>query len=944
MPLMCLKRASAAAIVAALSLAAGCRSPATAVVLVVGTNVSPARQFDLRVDVRQGESAAIASRRFRRGVDVAPGVIGSFAVVPRAGGEGPVEVDLEAIVGESPGAAAIRLQRRVRFAFTPGRTMQARVFLAADCGAAPTDPALAAQCPMDGQPCTVARACAARGLTCGDDARCVSPEVTPTGFERDAEVAPFTPDATVNSPMDGSADGEASTDASSDAPLPDATPEDVVTDVGDGARTCGPTLIVCDGMCVDPSSDARHCGRCGNRCPGASAANPWCNAGSCTTTCFDGFSDCDGDGTNGCEANLTSAATCGACGTRCAGATPLCDRDTRRCANGCSAGQLLCSGTCVNPQSSAQHCGACGNACGSTQTCSTGRCVCPATQTACGTACADLASDPANCGRCGNACPASESCVMGACACDFGSLRCGGTCTDVRSTTEHCGMCSNVCPTGPRGTPFCSGSACFLRCEAGVGDCDGLAANGCETNLSTSDAHCGQCRTACVTGACSPAGCSQWLRQTVSSTTVSGGAAARAIAADSAGNTFIVGSYRPGANFDDGSGEIRSAGLFMSSATPAGVSRWEYRFGVRDFLFSAALAVSGTGATARVIFAGSALGQLQFDGMMVGADGAYNGFVAEFTGAGRFVSAVTFSSVTTMSITDVALAPSGEIAVTGDVSGVATGAGFRIDPAAGRGFLLRLTAARGFSWLRQVSPPGMIEPSSPSRRVVIDGSGNLYWGAQITGVVDLGSGPMGVAGRINDILVSAWSPAGRLNWARVFGSVGAEDLRAMSIRASDGALLLAGEHNASLSFGGTMLSTGSRSGFVAELTLGGDHRWSRSLRVGPVLGLALEPGGRVFVAGWVNNSEMFGSTSLVATSPAPVFVGDLQATDGAPRSAWQLDGGGFNFLPIPMTGCGAGHVCVLGGVSSMGSVSVGAAVVAAPPANFYPVVARLTRP
>jgi hypothetical protein len=40
-------------------------------------------------------------------------------------------------------------------------------------------------------------------------------------------------------------------------------------------------------------------------------------------------------------------------------------------------------------------------------------------------------------------------------------------------------------------------------CPAGFGDCNGVASDGCETDLSTSATHCGACATACQ----SPARC-----------------------------------------------------------------------------------------------------------------------------------------------------------------------------------------------------------------------------------------------------------------------------------------------------------------------------------------------------------------------------------------------------------------------------------------------------
>lgn len=43
-----------------------------------------------------------------------------------------------------------------------------------------------------------------------------------------------------------------------------------------------------------------------------------CMAGNCMTACDRAWGDCDGNSSNGCEASLTTAARCGACGRACA--------------------------------------------------------------------------------------------------------------------------------------------------------------------------------------------------------------------------------------------------------------------------------------------------------------------------------------------------------------------------------------------------------------------------------------------------------------------------------------------------------------------------------------------------------------------------------------------------------------------------------------------------
>jgi hypothetical protein len=48
------------------------------------------------------------------------------------------------------------------------------------------------------------------------------------------------------------------------------------------------------------------------------------------------------------------------------------------------------------------------------------------------------------------------------------------------------------------GEMVCTSGACGLICDADFGDCDGDAANGCEVELTSDDAHCGSCEEACM--------------------------------------------------------------------------------------------------------------------------------------------------------------------------------------------------------------------------------------------------------------------------------------------------------------------------------------------------------------------------------------------------------------------------------------------------------------
>jgi hypothetical protein len=191
-----------------------------------------------------------------------------------------------------------------------------------------------------------------------------------------SEVVPPAPvDAT---PAADVVDGAVLDADASDGSPPDGSPSFCVSDaVCESGRRC------CASRCVDPMSNAAHCGACGVSCAAGDHAAAACEGGVCRARCDVGYADCDGDRSNGCEAELAT---------------------------------------------SGQHCGRCGNDCGAEMgvalPCAAGACA----RAACGSplrgdcdgdganGCeADLAGDPSNCGACGRACDAATICAGGAC-------------------------------------------------------------------------------------------------------------------------------------------------------------------------------------------------------------------------------------------------------------------------------------------------------------------------------------------------------------------------------------------------------------------------------------------------------------------------------------------------------------------------------------------------
>jgi hypothetical protein len=114
-----------------------------------------------------------------------------------------------------------------------------------------------------------------------------------------------------------------------------------------------------------------------------------------------------------------------------------------------------------------------------------------------------------NCGACAHVCTgvnATVVCAAGICGfvCESGFGDCSndpvGCETNLSSDVNNCGACGHVC-NGANTTMACADGTCVHGpCEAGWADCDGIASNGCETNIGTDINNCGACHHVCRQG------------------------------------------------------------------------------------------------------------------------------------------------------------------------------------------------------------------------------------------------------------------------------------------------------------------------------------------------------------------------------------------------------------------------------------------------------------
>jgi hypothetical protein len=276
-----------------------------------------------------------------------------------------------------------------------------------------------------------------------------------------------------------------------------------------------------NGCEVDTRTSTRHCGACGRTCSARTNTTAACVASACRNTCIVGFADCNGRMDDGCEVDTTrDQVNCGGCGVLCRPPNAMGACSGGACTiMACAPNFQNCNGRLddgceIDVRTANSHCGMCGRTCSPGQFCQGGSCMLDCgILTRCGMSCADLQSDNSNCGACGRACAAGQDCVAGTCrvVCRAPQVECSGACVVTSTDVRHCGRCGNVCAARPNSTATCSTGTCGFACTSGFGDCDGDPTNGCEVNLTNSPSHCGACGARCslpgATSTCEGSAC-----------------------------------------------------------------------------------------------------------------------------------------------------------------------------------------------------------------------------------------------------------------------------------------------------------------------------------------------------------------------------------------------------------------------------------------------------
>ncbi|MBQ8037662.1 MAG: hypothetical protein IJ268_11770, partial [Proteobacteria bacterium] len=294
--------------------------------------------------------------------------------------------------------------------------------------------------------------------------------------------------------------------------------------------TCKDTEHLFAGKCE--ADDVTHCGTHTNDCTKMSG---W-KSGDCfgkkcfAESCEIGYHiastfDSDNEERTVCEEDTHDA--CGSVNTKC-GEEEICTQGD--CKDTCLPGEVICGGSCINPNTSTKFCGADASCssfipCSQFEECIDGKCVLSSCQDEAESLCNGddqnicvnvHGSNPNHCGACGATCSDKETaktsgCAQGQCTytCNDDMVNCGSDTEplclpeeQLKSDPTHCGQCDTKCADNE----LCQDGKCI------VSECTG---NECLYNNAcvNQDEHCGtqcvNCNTAnfasagiCKEGAC----------------------------------------------------------------------------------------------------------------------------------------------------------------------------------------------------------------------------------------------------------------------------------------------------------------------------------------------------------------------------------------------------------------------------------------------------------
>ncbi|MBI4699655.1 MAG: hypothetical protein HY744_00570 [Deltaproteobacteria bacterium] len=451
---------------------------------------------------------------------------------------------------------------------------------------------------------------------------------------------------------------------------------------------------------------------------------------------------------------------------------------------------------------------------------------------------------------------------------DESDVDCGGAACPKCAAGKKCAAPAD-CASGfcPPGDGVCCKSACAGPCEA----CNlpeneavcALHAAGTDPELECAPGSCDG------SGACA-AGQHKWSQAYGDSSKQE----ARAVVADGSGNVVVAGHFY--GTLKLGGDTLASEGnddIFVAKLDQDGVPQWSKAAGDSSSQEARAVATDSSG---NVLIAGFFGGSVNFGGQHLPSQGGNDIFVAKLGKDGKHLWSKSFGDQGDQRAESVAAAGAGDVLVTGTfVGGLSFGGQYLQAQYYPDIFLVRFDKDGKHVWSKSFDlgyKPGDV------RGVAVDPVGNVLVAGSFGGSLSFsGGGDVLTSKGESDIFVAKLDKDGNHVWSKRFGD--AQQQYGLGV-ATDGAgnVVVTGNFDGTVSFGGQDLTSSGGDVFVAKLDPDGNHLWSKRFgdasyqQAGAV---AADDAGNVFVAASFAGAVNLGGKDLQSAGGYDIVVAKL---------------------------------------------------------------------
>lgn len=337
----------------------------------------------------------------------------------------------------------------------------------------------------------------------------------------------------------------------------------------------------------------------------------------------------------------------------------------------------------------------------------------------------------------------------------------------------------------------------------------------------------------------------------------------RAVAVDSAGDAFVVGTFSNSGTF--GHTNLNSFGgddVFVAKYDPDGRLVWVLQLGGNSTDYTTSVATDSIG---NFYVGGYFYGTANFGGVSISPTAGADAYLAKYDNNGQLIWVRSIHGNSFESVTSVAVDQVGNPYVTGNFQNtVMIGTTCLFSSSGNDIFLAKFDADGNSVWAKQAGGNGDDMPNS----MVIDNSSNVFVTGYFSGTAIFGD--TNLYSQSYDMFIAKYNSTGNVQWARRAGSGNNDYGRGIAVD-TNGNAFVTGQFYNTIDFGTTNLTRNLNEDiFVARYDVNGNVAWAISAGGGnnaeSGYGISVDEVGNCFVVGQFSGNATFGTTNLYGYS------------------------------------------------------------------------------